>query len=256
MHGTDKWFLAKGEVVTGPFTAAQVREKLEAAGTDPSDLIWGRGMSSWLSLRLWTQQVSDPSARRPPQEESTRIVNENTVADDVTTIERPPEIWHYALDGKNHGPFSRQSLVSALRRAGKLDQIMIWTKGMKEWASLFEFHDLLAELGVNKRRSPRCEIKGAAVIRGTGLNINAQLHTISEGGLSVYSESGLEPGQSVRVEIQSAAFRGNFQAQADVRYVMDGVVGLKFTEVNAQNKEELIQFLQSQGQTKFVLKAS
>ncbi|MGE0528846.1 MAG: PilZ domain-containing protein, partial [Bdellovibrionales bacterium] len=165
------------------------------------------------------------------------------------------EVWHYALHGKSHGPLTQEQLVSALRSLGSLGDVLLWTKGMKEWAPLFEFHDILSAVGVNKRQFPRAEVKGKALIKAGGATLVAPLTSISEGGFGIQLEAGLVPGELVTVEIQSPSFREPLQAKAECRYLNNGVVGMKFTKISLENKGAIVQFVR-QNQTRFVLKAA
>jgi hypothetical protein len=172
----------------------------------------------------------------------------------VTEVHR--EIWHYALGGESHGPFQREALVDSLKSLGSLGDVLLWTKGMKEWAPLFEFHEILTAIGVNKRQFPRADITGQVTIKtNTGQVLVAPVLTISEGGMGVQLEAeGLSSGMAVGLEISSPAFRANLHARADVRYVAGGVTGLKFSNVSPEVRGAIISFVR-QSQTRFVLKA-
>lgn len=232
------WFVTKDEMVFGPLLSEEVEEKLRSSDIAPDDLIWGRGMSSWQSLRWWQQELPN--------------LQDNTVVAELTGIN---EAWHYALGGQSFGPFNRVDLIGELKNVLDISQVMLWTKGMKEWAQVFEFHDILTEVGVNKRIFPRAELHGKGVIKADGNTLVAELLTISEGGLGVHLQSGLVPGQTVTVEIQSPQFRAHFAARAEVRYCSNGVVGLRFTNLNSEGKGAITTFVR-QNQTRFVLKAA
>lgn len=231
-----KWFISQNENVTGPYTTDEVKAKVQGTDVAPSDLIWGRGLSSWQSLRGWQTELPNMSA-------------------ETVVIEPVAEAWHYALAGKSYGPYNRASLVDELKHVHQLGEVMLWTKGMKEWAHLFEFHDILTEIGVNKRQFPRADIEGKCVIKTDSQTLIAPVLTISEGGMGISLEAGLVPGQSCSVEIQSPSFRQEITAKADVRYASNGVVGLKFTNINSEAKGSIIQLVR-QTTTRFVLKAA
>lgn len=183
--------------------------------------------------------------------EETNTMFEHT----VTSVAR--EVWHYAVNGESYGPFQRDTLIEKLKSQGSLGDVLLWTKGMKEWAPLFEFHDVLTAIGVNKRQFPRADINGEVTIKtNTGQVLVAPLMTISEGGLGVQLETeALTAGMAVTLEINSQVFRSTIHARADVRYIAGGVLGLKFTSVNPEVKGAIISFVR-QSQTRFVLRAS
>src|ERR1044072_2990250 len=231
-----KWFICQNEHVTGPYSTEQVQGKLQGAEVAVTDLIWGRGMAAWQNLRWWMQELPG--------------LNVNTYAEPV------PESWHFAFGGKSHGPYNRATLLNELKQIQQLGEVMLWTKGMKEWAHLFEFHDILSDLGVNKRQFPRADLQGKAVIKTDGQTLIAPTLTISEGGFSVNLEGGgLVPGQNITVEIQSGSLREPLHCRADVRYASDGIVGVKFTNINSEAKSTIIALVR-QTTTRFVLKAA
>ena len=224
-----KWFICQNERVMGPLSTDQVERQLESMTIETSDLIWGHPLKHWTTLSDWQEKLP-------------------TLGHTVELM-TPAEQWHYALNGKAHGPFDRAELVRELKATDQALEAMVWTRGMKEWAPLTEFHDLLSDVGVNKRIFPRATLSGQAVLKGEGLTLMAPLLTISEGGLSVQLETGLVSGQMVTVEIQSSVFRSPIVARAEVRYGADGIVGLRFSNLPADSKMAIVQFVR-QGQNR------
>lgn len=235
-----QWFVQVNEHIEGPFTTGEVEARLQAGHLNAQCLVWGTGMEHWRSLSWWTQDSQGQS----------------TVADH-TVAEVAREVWHYALNGESFGPFQREALIDKLKVQGSLGDVLLWTKGMKEWAPLFEFHDILTAIGVNKRQFPRADITGQCTVKtNTGQVLVAPILTISEGGMGLQLESeGLSAGMAVALEISSPSFRATLHARADIRYVADGITGLKFSNVSPEVRGAIISFVR-QSQTRFVLKAS
>lgn len=232
-----KWFIQVKDRVEGPLTQVEIQNRIQTGTINGSDLVWGSGMDQWRSISWWNQESSNVELTQ-------------------TAIQQPlPETWHFALNGGSHGPYKRQELLDELKKVNNLGDVLLWTKGMKEWAPLFEFHDILSSIGVNKRQFPRADLNGQVTLKTGERTLVAQALTISEGGMGVALEEGVVSGQNVSVEIQSPAFRGPVHAKAEVRYVSDGVTGLRFTNVSQENKAAIISFVR-QSQTRFVLKAS
>ncbi len=232
---TGKWFLQKDEKVEGPLSSDDVQARMQSGTLSSSHMIWGRGIEYWRPLSTWSADVTELTS--------------------VTQIISAPESWHYAIGGQSNGPMPRARLIEELKRVDNLGPVMLWTKGMKEWTPLFEFHDVLTEIGVNKRIFPRADLDGKAVFKGTGATLVAPLLSISEGGFGVQLESGIVSGQNFTVEIHSPAFREVLHAKAEVRYVGNGVIGMKFTNINVETKGLIIQFVR-QSQVRFTLKAA
>lgn len=232
-----KWFVQKDEVVEGPVTTEDVQTRLQTGQLSSQNLIWGKGLESWRRLEWWMQELP-------------RLAT-------ASHIELAPEMWHYALSGKSFGPFVKDALIQELKTCDALGEVMVWTKGMKEWAPLFEFHELLTAIGVNKRQFPRAELSGKCIIKTVESTLVGQLVSISEGGCGVQIDGGLVAGQAVTLELQSSAFRAHVHAKAEVRYVSGGIVGLRFTNVSMETKGAIVQYVRlSQTQTRFVLKSA
>lgn len=228
-----KWFVKQGERVDGPFTADDVTKKLVSGSLSRQDLIWGPSTESWQNLHAWQAGVEAAD-------------NELT---EVTVI----EAWHFAVDGQSKGPFTREQLLQQLKPLS--GDVMLWTKGMKEWAPLYEFHDFMTELGINKRQYPRAELSGKAVMKTSSSTLIAPLLSISEAGFGVELEGGLVAGEAVTVELQSPAFREPIHAKAEVRHLGVGAIGLKFTQLNMETRSLIIQFIKA-NQVRFPIKTA
>lgn len=230
-----KWFVQKDENVEGPLTSEAVQSRLQAGTLSSDHMIWARGNEYWRPLSTWSEDATELTS--------------------VTQISAAPESWHYAIGGQSHGPMPRARLIDELKRVDNLGPVMMWTKGMKEWTPIFEFHDVLTEIGVNKRQFPRADLNGKAVFKGSGATLVAPLISISEGGFGVQLDNGIVAGQNFTVEIHSPSFREVLHAKAEVRYVSNGIVGMKFTNISVETKGLIIQVVR-QSQVRFTLKAA
>lgn len=229
------WFVQKEEMVDGPMTTEDVQTRLQTGQLSINNMIWGKGLDAWIRLDAWAQELP-------------RLAT-------ASHIEVIPEMWHYAHNGKSFGPYTKGQLIDELKMLDSLGEVVIWTKGMKEWAPLFEFHELLSAIGVNKRQFPRADVTGRAVIKTGESTLLGQLVSISEGGCGIILENGLVPGQALAIEIHSPGFRDTLHAKAECRYVSGGVAGLRFTHVSMETKGAIIQYVKK-CQTRFVLKAA
>lgn len=230
-----KWFVQSGERIEGPFTTENVHDSIRNGQFAMQSLIWGRGVDEWQNLQSWKNALTNLGHEE----------NHESVF----------EAWHYAVGGQSHGPLSREDLIGQLKELGGAGEVMIWTKGMKEWAPLYEFHDLLNEVGINKRQFPRAELNGKVVLKGQGTTLIAPLLSISEGGFGVQLESSPVSGEILTVELQSPSFREPLHCKAEVRYIGHGIVGFKFTQINVETKGAIIQFIR-QTQIRFTIKAA
>jgi hypothetical protein len=230
-----KWFVQLGDLIDGPLNTDEVQSRLQNGLLNAQNLIWGPRLDSWHNLQSWSALLPSLSQLAP--------------------LETQNESWHYAVNGKSHGPLTRGLLVSQLKALESLPEVMVWTKGMQEWAPLFEFHELLAEVGVNQRQFPRAAVSGKCVIKVDGQTLIAPLFSISEGGFGAKLAGGVVPGQVIGVELQCPAFREALHVRAEVRYLSGGVAGLKFTQISVETRGAIIQFIK-QNQVRFNIKAA
>lgn len=230
-----KWFVQKDDVVDGPMSTEDVQTRLQTGQISPNAMIWGRGMPSWQKVEWWMRELPKLATAQH--------------------IELSPDSFHFAYQGKSYGPFVKDILLQELRVVDNLTDVMIWTKGMKEWAPLFEFHELISAMGVNKRQFPRAELEGRAVIKTVDSTLIGRLVAIGEGGCGIMVEGNLVAGQPVSLEMQSTSFRDVLNAKAEVRFVSGGTVGMKFTQLSSENKAAIISFVR-QNQTRFVIKSA
>ena len=236
-----KWFLQVGdnENMLGPMSTEEVQSRLSAGELLPHNLIWSPGLDQWQNLQTWNQNLA--------------TLGTTEAATPVVELAQPA--WHYASSGQSRGPMDREILISELKNLPSLAEIMVWTRGMKEWAPLFEFHDLLEEIGVNRRAFPRADLTGKAILKVNDLTIIAPLRSVSEGGFGIALSSGLVSGQEATCELQSSAFRETLYAKAEVRYVGEGAVGMKFTQINPETRSVIVQIIK-QNQMRFNIKAA
>ena len=223
------WFICHNETVRGPFTTDDIKTQLSSGILDLDATIWSRGQTEWSKVSTWSKQAhnepENSGAERGKQE----------------------QLWHYAMQGQSKGPMPRAQLINEIRSIQQKDEILVWTKGMKSWADLFEFHDLLDEIGLNKREHPRATISGQAVLTTEdGTSIIAQLKTVSPGGAGVDQIfTSLSIGQTVTLEIKSPTLGEEaITSKATVQYVTDAsFVGLKFVSLSMENKARILQYV-------------
>lgn len=225
-----QWFVLRNEDVKGPYTTDEVKSLAAQGELQDRDLIWGRLQSEWQSIGWWMVELPNLLAKT------------KEVKDD--------RLWHYAVGGTAHGPFNREDLLERLKSVNVSQDILVWTKGMKAWAPIYEFNDLLDAIGVNKRQFPRADIEGRVTMR-VGLQvIEGILLTISEGGFGADQINGVNIGQVLSVEIHSDAFYDPIHAKAEVRYVTEGsYVGFKFQNINMEARGAIIQYVKTAGRT-------
>jgi hypothetical protein len=223
----EKWFVIQNERVTGPFTSDEMKAQVADGHISAESLIWGRPLKSWTPAKTWIKELSQA----------------------VQNAEKKVsyQMWHYAVEGVSKGPISRTDLVNEIKNLHSKGEILVWTKGMKAWADLFEFYDLIDEIGINRREHPRAHIQGSVVLKLNDQTIIGQLQTLSPGGFGATQiNNQLSIGTVVTAEIRSEALGQSVTGKAAVQYLTDnGFVGFKFTAVNMETKARIHEYIRT-----------
>jgi hypothetical protein len=219
-----QWFVLRNEDVSGPFDTEEIKGMAAQGDLSDRDLVWGRPQTEWRPLSWWTIEL--PNLLQKTQE--------------VKDL----RLWHFASAGTAQGPFSRADLVAKLKDIDLSQDLLVWTKGMKAWAPIFEFNDILDEVGVNRRQYPRAEIEGRVALKIGQNSFEGTLATISEGGFGANKITGLVIGQVLSAELSSDAFYDTIHAKVEVRYFTEtGYVGFRFQHLNMESKGAIIQYV-------------
>ncbi len=192
-------------------------------------LIWGGPMTEWMSAPVWAQNLDSLKGRSKKSSEA--------------------QMWHYAFDGDAFGPFTRTELIAELKQAKKPHDALLWSKGLKNWAPIFEFYDVMDAVGINRRQYPRARVEGRVGLKLDDQSYIGVLQMIGEGGFGASGFPNLHPGQFVSVEILARIFREPIYAKAEVRSVeANGTCGFRFVQISVEGKSKIIQYVrQSMG---------
>ncbi|MAE73969.1 MAG: hypothetical protein CL675_07715 [Bdellovibrionaceae bacterium] len=228
-----KWFVLDNEAVEGPFETEALKNLVNDGGIPKDFRIWGRVQQTWIPAEEWVSNV------------------DHLLADN--NISSAGCIWHFGIGKKSHGPMTRKELVQALSQRRDISTILLWSKGMTNWAPIFEFHDILEELGINRREHPRADIDGNVEVHAQeGAHIYGRLLTISEGGMGFRGLASAQAGDTLQVTISSDHLGSPINAKVEVRYVSDsGFIGCRFQSINGEAKSSIIQYIRTQESTPY-----
>ncbi|MBX7231186.1 MAG: GYF domain-containing protein [Bdellovibrionales bacterium] len=220
-----KWYLLKNEdQIFGPFSTEEIIAYHQQKQSPEQEYIWGNPQQEWKTLQWWKSELP-------------RLINQSEK-------NKPTKQWHYAFNGQAQGPFTREELIQTLKDVQISAELLIWTKGMKAWAPIFEFSDLLNEIGINKRQFPRADIEGSVQIQIGSNNRKGRLLTISEGGFGADQLNGLTVGQILNIKIESEDLHEIIHSKSEVRYVTEkGYAGFRFQHINMEAKSVIIQYM-------------
>ena len=234
-----KWFVYKDNEVKGPYETQEVKSQHRSGKIQDQTLVWGRLQEEWIFASEWLQQVDDLIAKMGIYSHSSRM-------------------WHFSYEKKTYGPFSRDDLLGKLKRVPNPNLVFLWTTGMDKWDPIFEFHDVLDDLGLNQRSHARAAIEGTVLItKKTGDVLAGELSTISIGGLGFFGASNLFPGEDVTLEIISENFRSHLRVNAEIRYVSEkNFIGVRYGNMHSEVQSQIIEYVKKSAITSKIFKSN
>lgn len=224
-----EWFICINEKISGPYSFEETKEGIQTGRIPQNAQVWGRNLPEWLMASEWLDQL--PALQK--EFESLELA-------------RQKKVWHFAVGRNKYGPFERAELIHNLKNRSDVESVKVWTKGMEQWASLFDFHDLLEELGIEKRSSPRAPLIGSLTVRTEdGRVLIGQMRSISTGGFgAIQLGDNLSPGEKVSLEIRSKFLEDILVGKATVQYISDeGFIGFKFQNLSAEGQARIMQYI-------------
>lgn len=215
------WFIcsSKDKKVSGPFTDDEVKSMHTSGQVTDECHIWWKGQKEWLAVNTWLSH-------------SNQIVkNENSKEKNA--------VWYVDLGGGQPvGPLTQNELIDTLKGVSKLAKIRLWTVGIEKWTSIFEFSDVMDQLGMSRREHERVPLMGAVAVSRPGDNSTPTMMravTISVSGLGLMDARSLNKGEEVYVLIKSPEFSAPIRTRAMTVYVTpSGHAGLKFAQLQPE----------------------
>ena len=219
------WFVFEKDLVLGPYSSAEVKTALREGSITRQAMVWSTLTGEkWIKASLWETE-SQNFKKREKQPTDLRL-------------------WHYAIGGQSFGPFPRKKFLEEIKAITQKDKLLVWTKGMGSWASIYEFSELLDEVGISRRQHPRADVSGSVVIRSASKVVLGKLLMISQGGCGVMGVNDIKAGENVTIDIKSSVFADTIRTEAHVRYVTEtGYVGLKFSPLQIEALSEIIDYV-------------
>ena len=218
------WFIYAAEIVSGPFATEQVKSDLLAGRWDAQAQIWWKGQKEWLTIDRWYSQLEEIL-------ESNRLQGQQPV-------------WYAEQHNNQVGPMTKNDLVQHLKDLPDVKSVRLWTVGLNHWTNLFEFHEIMGQLGLSKRSFDRAPIVGSVVLHRHGELIEKHLASVSGGGVGISDSGNLVPGEIVTVSVKSPLLISPVRAAAKVMYIEDsGFAGLQFQNIHIESKTALMDYV-------------
>lgn len=220
-----KWFVTQNESVQGPWSTEQVTNWLNTQLDRQNLFIFRRGLTEWMTPKAFLNGEFDQ------HEEKNQSYEEDVQ-------------WHYAHEGTSHGPMPRHELVQQLARLKNNSSAVLWTRGMKAWIPVYEFSDIMDDVGINRRQFPRIPITGTVKIQFEQKTFEGSANTLSENGFGAVMGMALEAGTLITFDINSPNLNAPLRGRAEVRYVAENLLtGFKFHLLDSTSRSTLVEIL-------------
>jgi hypothetical protein len=216
-----RWFLLDINQVNGPFSVPEIEGMLQSVA---NPLIWGRGLSEWISPMLWREALKDPNFSNP------------------VTAQEPR--WKYRSGDREFGPVSYSELIQALKKELDYTGITVWNETTNEWAEIYLVPKVSDELGVSRRVHPRVPIMGTLQCDLPQGSTSVKVISISEGGVGVSSAANFKIGDKFKATLASPNLFISINCIIEVMYVgTEGYCGLRFVNLPMEAKSAVIEYV-------------
>ncbi len=215
-----RWFVQLNTKIHGPLSANEV----ETWHTKNQDcLVWGKGMSEWISYPEWQQF----------QAEATVKANRTT-------------LWQYRLNDKESKILKIEELLSELRGLPSYDNIYVKSDLDPKWQILFTSSQITEQLGITRRTQLRVPIFGFFEGHNatTDEPLRCKLLTLSEGGCGLTEAHGLKIGHSIRGQLVSPNLNQTISVFGEVVYAGNsGDLGIKFSSLSQESRSLILDYV-------------
>lgn len=217
-----RWFFLRSNQVHGPYDLKEIEE---LSVSDGNGLIWGRGLTEWISFNKFQEYLKSESYRKESQ----------------GAIE--PQ-WRYKYDQKEFGPMHYQELLAHLRRLPDPEKLELWSDEFNEWREIYLVAKVADELGVSRRSYPRVPIMGNLICETSRGPIEVKVISLSEGGFGASHGDSLQVGERFKAVLSSPNLFISIHCQCEVLHInKEGYTGLRFINLPTEAKGAIIEYI-------------
>ena len=220
------WFIYSDEIVTGPFSTDQVRDKIGKGEVPANSFVWWKGQREWLPVAQWEQSLKG-------------------LLNPAETQHKP--VWYIDNGGSPMGPLTQGEVIQNLRGLPELGRVRLWAVGMESWTSLFEFHDIMEILGISRRENDRAPLMSAVAVNRSSDDPKGYLlraASVSIAGMGLTGDHDLRRGDEVAILIKNSEIGTNVHVRGEVAYVTErGYVGVRFHRVHPETLARINEYV-------------
>lgn len=212
----------------GPYTLAEVIQKITSREVELFDYIFDEGQNDWVLLTEHAEITQGLKANKPAAPK--KSVSQPAPAPALPKISSPHDVEWYVMKGQSQfGPFGSNELVRLMQEKTLFEFDFVWNASMKDWKRLAEIPQFSKEniqaLSKSKeakeaffqRQHPRSPFKGQVIVHDGNQFWVASGKEISEGGMGLFiSNTMIVPGQVLTFHVKADKDRPAFNVRGEI----------------------------------------
>lgn len=220
------WFFYLNENISGPFTPAEINFKIAAAGPETQCLVWTKGQKQWTAAATWQSNFAEIVSQLPKP------------ASEI-------EDWYVGHNDRTQGPISQTELIKYLRTVESFEweAVRIWKKGQETWSKIFNYPDILEEIGGSRRIYIRVPLNGTVMVSKDSEEQIGRCTSISLGGMGVMGLKNLSNADVIKLTIKCDEFGSPVYCSAVVRYITEEEVGMQFQNLHMEFQSRISDYI-------------
>ncbi len=220
------WFFFLNENISGPFATEEIKSKISSAGPEAQCLVWTKGQRQWIPASTWEKE----------HEQILKLLPKGP---------KDAAIWYLEHEERTKGPMSQRDLIKFLGSMDSYDwdAVRIWTVGQATWSKIFQYAEIIEELGGSRRQHARAPLNGNVIVNVDGVDQMGRAMTLSLGGMGVSGIKDLHSGDLVKVTIKCEELGAPIYCSAQVRYLTPNEAGLQFQNLHMEFQARILDYV-------------
>lgn len=215
-----RWFVQISAKIYGPLDVLEVQQWHSKS---KDCLIWGKGLSEWLSFHDWEKSIVVSAEK-----------------------EAGASLWQYRFGDQESKIYKLNELVDELKKLPSYDNVYVKSDQDPKWQLIFSAVTVAEKIGITRRMQMRVPIFG--FFEGHNITLDedfqAKLLTLSEGGFGLTNAFGLTIGHSLRGQIVSPNLTQTLPVVGDVVYSDNrGNIGIKFSSLSKESHSIILDYI-------------
>lgn len=154
-----RWYVATGQSWVGPFSSAQIYEKIQRQELTWGHFLWKPGQKDW--QRAYRVEPfrsflpEKPKVKVPQANRSQKTQKSSTRSSGSKDPFKQQKQWYLFFRGKQYGPFSSREVEHLLAKRKIPKDVFTWRRGLKQWKRLSQLSEFRGQGHRTSELKPR-----------------------------------------------------------------------------------------------------